>query len=479
MRHGIKIPFGFWALLLGLIPWWAAPRGFLGAENDDALYVLAARALAEGHYRMWFLPGRPPFTDTTPGFPALMLPSAWLAPDNFLAHQLLAAFYLALAAAAVALWFRRRHFVLAAVVLGAAFAFNPLVLSRAGVVMPEAAFILAVLGVLALLPGPGHKTGIALLGAYLIRPAALPLWGAVWLSLALQKRRRDLWGAAVIPVAGFALWSLWARAGGGVQETKELSLLAAALREGRGLELVLANLGQFAETWGRTLLPLPWATRPAAATLAGAGIAAIAARGIGQRLRANRADIVSWFLIASLAMHALWPWWYERYLVALLPFLLEAVAAGLPPAFKARPRAAAVVAGILLGAAFLSQNIPLWRGGEAGRAPTLKNTYAWIQTNSTPADGFASALYARDLLWTGRVFQPLGTAASSEDLAASLKKRRARFVLWERNVDFGLSRNDNALARGLAGTAAALNDTARFHPVYADAAERTTIYEVR
>ena len=474
-----KIPFGFWALLWGLIPWWAAPRGFLGAENDDALYVLAARALAEGHYRMWFLPGRPPFTDTTPGFPALMAPSALLAPDNFLAHQMLAAFYLALAVAAAALWFRRRFSVFAAVVLGAAFAFNPLVLSRAGVVMPEAAFLLAVFAVLALLPGSGLKTGGALLAAYLIRPAALPLWGAVWISLALQKRRRDLWGAVAVPVAGFALWSLWARAGGGVQEAKELPLLAGALRDGRGLELIASNLRQFAATWGQTLLPLPWAKSAVPATIAGGGIAAAAVWGIGRRLRADRADAVSWFLIGSLAMHALWPWWYERYLVALLPFLLAAAAEGLPPALKARPHVVAAVAGAALAAVFLSQNIPLWRGGEAGRAPTLKNTYAWIQSHTTAADGFASALYARDLLWTGRVFQPLGTAASSEDLAASLKKRRARFVLWERNVDFGLTGDGNVLSRGLAGTATALEDTTRFRPVHADEAERTTIYEVR
>jgi hypothetical protein len=317
------------------------------------------------------------------------------------------------------------------------------------------------------------------LGTYLIRPAALPLWGAVWISLAFQKRRRDLWGAVLIPVAGFALWSLWARSGGGVQEAKELPLLAGVFREGRGLELVTANLRQFMETWGRTLLPLPWARNTVLATLAGSGIAAVAVWGTGRRLRADRADAVSWFLIGSLAMHALWPWWYERYLVALLPFLLGAVAAGLSPALKARPRATAVAAGIVLGAAFFSQNIPLPRRGEAGRAPTLKNTYAWIQSNTTPADGFASALYARDLLWTGRVFQPLGTSAAAEDLAASLKKRRARFVLWERQVDFGLTREDNALARGLASTASALDDTARFRPVHTEAAERTTIYEVR
>jgi hypothetical protein len=479
MKRWSKIPFGLWALLLALIPWWAAPRGYLGIENDDALYVLAARALAEGHYRMWFLPGTPPFTDTTPGFPAFLLPAAALAPDSFLAHQLLAALYLALAAGAVALWFRRRYSTRAALTLGAAFALNPLVLSRAGVVMPEPVFLLAALGVFALLPGPGWKTGLALLGAYLIRPAALPLWGAVGLSLALQKRRRDLIAAVSIPAAGFTLWSLWARAGGGVQEAKELPLLGSALGAGRGGDLVVGNLRQILETWGRTLLPLPWALSARAALLAGAVPFACVIAGLHRRLRANRADAVAWFVVGSLAMHALWPWWYERYLVALLPFLLLMAAEGLPAALKARPRATVVGAAAVIAVAFFSQNIPLLRGGEAGRPPALKNTYAWIQDNTTPGDGFASALYARDLIWTGRVFQPVGTAESSEGLAASLKQRRARYVLWEDSVDFGLTRTDNALGRGLAGVGAALKDAGRFRPAHTDPAERTTIYEVR
>ena len=479
MNRWTKIPFGFWALLLALIPWWAAPRGYLGVENDDALYVLAARALAEGHYRMWFLPGAPPFTDTTPGFPAFLLPTAALAPDAFLAHQLLSALYLALAAAAVTFWFRRRFSTLPAVALGAAFALNPLVLSRAGIVMPEPVFVLAVLAVFALLPGPGWKTGLALLGAYLIRPAALPLWGAAGLSLALQKRRRDLIGALAIPLTGFALWSWWARQGGGPQEAKELSLLGAMIDDGRGAALVLANGRQLLETWGRTLLPLPWAKNNLAALLAGAVPAALVLTGLIRRLRAHRADALSWFVIGSLAMHTLWPWWYERYLVALLPFLLRTAAEGLPLALKARPRATALAAGAVIAVAFLSQGIPLLRGDEAGRAPALKNTYAWIRQNTTPADGFASALYARDLLWTGRVFQPLGTADSAEALSASLRRRRARYVLWEEAVDFGLTRTDNALGRGLGNVAAALNDAARFRPAHDEPTERTTIFEVR
>jgi len=46
-------------------------------------------------------------------------------------------------------------------------------------------------------------------------------------------------------------------------------------------------------------------------------------------------------------------------------------------------------------------------------------------------------------------------------------------------VDFGLTRTDNALARGLAGVEAALKDADRFRPVRTDPAERATIYEVR
>ena len=60
----------------------ALPGAYLGYENDDALYVLAARALAEGSYRFGTLPGAPSIIQFPPGLPALLAPFAFVFPDR-------------------------------------------------------------------------------------------------------------------------------------------------------------------------------------------------------------------------------------------------------------------------------------------------------------------------------------------------------------------------------------------------------------
>jgi hypothetical protein len=456
--------------------WLAAPQGPLGKEHDDALYVLAGQSLAGGSYRAWYLPGHPPITQTTPGLPALLWPVAAAAPDALWAYQLLMGLFLALCAPLLWKYFRRRWPAPVALALTLLFALNPLVLSRSGAVMPEAPFLLATLGVLLLFERSGPLLGAGLLAAYLIRPAAIPLWAAVGIALAARRRWKDLAWAAGIPLAGLALWALWCQGRGGVQETSELALLYRSADAATVAAILKTNAANAARVWGQTILPTSLA-QTGAAWGAGAVLSALALIGLGKRFFQRRWDPGLLFLSASLGMHLLWPWWYDRYLLPLLPFLWAAVVAALPERWGSRfPKKVALVLGGIALLAFFAQGIRFFQKGERANRPACSATYDWILAHTALSDRFASPFYARDILQAGRLFQPLPGGDTAADFVAALRARRIAYVLWENNPDFGFSRSDNAVARRLRKNGEALADRRFFQPVFDDPAGNATLY---
>lgn len=468
------LPAWIWVLGLALVPLGLAPQGYVGMENDDALYVLAARALSEGHYRLWFLPGAARLTNATPGFPALLLPAEWIGGEGWLWHQLLSALFLAMAVVLVGRWAQRRFAPGLALALTALFALNPLVLSRTGIVMPEPAFLLITLLILENLNRSGIVVGSGLLAAYLVRPAALPLWLAVWAQAALRRKWSQLPGAVLIPLAGLAAWTLWCRPGGGVQEAREWSVFHDSVHLGR---LALANASAFMAAWGQTVLPLPWA-RGSAALWTGGLLSGLMILGLIRGFRRDPADSARLFLAGSLVMHLFWPWWYERYLIPLLPFLWATLLEAFPSVKEPRVgQRAAIGLGLTAGLIFLSQGIPLIRSSESRRRPALRDTYAWIQAHTTVADGFASALATRDLIHTGRVFQPLPAASTSLEWFQQLERGRIRFILWEDCLELGFSERVNPVAQSLQRNGIWLAERQSFHPVFRNDAEGATLYE--
>jgi hypothetical protein len=198
---------------------------FVGAEHDDALYILGSQALAFGNYTQWFLPGSPRFVNGPPGLPALLLPVGFFAPENLLLYQLMMA---AVASLSVFFFWKATHRYfseITAITLTAFFAANPVFLYRSGMVMPE---------IPALAVGlylwwkqdrlSGWSIGAWLLAAYLIRPASVALWGAVWGTLLIQRQWKKGAFSLVLPLAGLALWSAWCHGYGGLQENKELAV---------------------------------------------------------------------------------------------------------------------------------------------------------------------------------------------------------------------------------------------------------------
>jgi hypothetical protein len=203
-------------------------------------------------------------------------------------------------------------------------------------------------------------------------------------------------------------------------------------------------------------------------------------------LAAAKKDSGSWraadpgdlFFAGSLAMHLLWPWWYDRYWLPLLPFLASALATGIGSWLPRRgERATALALSAFLAWQFAAQGRLWLRPGPDRLRPELSETYAWIRANSSPADGFASLFYARDLLYTGRVFGPPPEADSAAGLRDALARRRQRYVLWQDAPDLGFSLATGGSSRPLA-LGRLLEDPSAFRLVHADARSGARLYEV-
>lgn len=450
-----------------------APAQYFGRQQDDLLYFISAHALAEGHYRLFTSPLMAPLVMITPGFPLLLLPLAWLAPD---AHALAQAFCAVLQAAlpwALYFFLKRRLEPLVALLVALLVASSPILLSQAGTVMSETAYLLSTLALLAALERRGARAelgaGAWLLAATQIRPAGLSLLPGV-----LAGRRRApaplarLLGPAGV---GAALWSLWSwSVSGQVQELQEFRLSYSGRPAGRVLAVAWENLVFYLETWGGSYLPSGWS---GASAWAGLALAALAAAGCRRALRRDPADRASWLLIGAAAMHAVWAWQYERYLIPLLPFLLAAAASILGR--YARPALAALLAAQLL------VHAPRWVGARgAWASPELARSYEFLRTRTRPEEVLASALFVRDGYHAGRPSVPLPDAADADAFASSLRRRRVSLVLWQGQLELGLTAQRSSPLRERVDRAGAHLETRRlFELIHEDREEGSRVYRPR
>lgn len=409
----------------------AFPGQWFGAEGDEALYALLSRSLLRGHYGLGIFPGDPLFSQVTPGWPLLLAPAALVSGDSPLGYQAWSFLWLAACDALAFLWFRRRMGRAQAAALTALFALNPLVVSRAGVVMPELPGLAMVLAVLLMVdrprPAPGLASGAVLAAAYLVRPALLPLCIAVPVAYWLRGLRRDAVASAALAAGTWAAWRLWARWAGGFSDFGE----GMGALSGAGFShfpaVLSHNLLESIRLWGGTMTPA--GGPPAVATALGAAVALLAGFAAARRLR-TRPDAAALFLAGSVLMHLAWPWWYERYLPPLVPFLILG-------AWEGALRLGASRRQILAGAALLAL-IPLpWQAPAVIRRaraaePPMSDTHAFLK--GLPQDRLAvSVMYARDSWYSGRPVLPLPPVGSY------LERLRVGWVLWSEPGDLGSS----------------------------------------
>jgi hypothetical protein len=448
-----------------------APAQYFGRQQDDVLYLVGAHALAAGRYCLLTDPACPPLTMINPLWPALLVPLTWIT-DRTGPFQALSALFLAALPFAVWAWLRRRSDETTALLAAALIASSPLVLSQSGVVMSEAPFTLALLAMLlALDSGRAGMAGLAATALVLTRTAgvaSLPALAAVF----LKKKPRDA-ALALLPAAlALAAWSAWSWShAGSVGKFDMFGLTYGTNPLGKLASVAAANAHYYAAELGGCFMPPSW-TGGGLAFLFGTALAALALRGVITALRARRDDPAAWALLGAAAMHAVWGWQYERYLIPLLPLLLWSLSLGLGRAAKP---ALAVLLVLQLGA----QTLPRLGRPSPWAEPELAKTYAWLAARASPAI-LTSAEPARDGWLTGLPSRPLPLVARDEDFAAALKAARIGYVLRVDGLDYGLEADpDAAPRRELEQIYRRLENPRLFRKLHEEPAERAAVYAPR
>jgi hypothetical protein len=468
-----------WALLalLALFQLLCVPGHYIGHEHDDVQYLLAARSLLEGRYSLGILPGDPPLTIASPGWPLLLTPAAFASGDHPLGYQLWAWGWLVLCDGLLFFWLRRRFGDGLAGAATALFALNPLVLSRAGVLMNEIPYLAFVLcAFLSFERGksiPGWAAGLLLAYSWLIRTASIVLVPPVLGYYALRRRWRDFAAACGMWLGAVVVWKLWSDWGGaGLAESAELA--GTFGRDGLGVlwASLTGNTIKTARLLGGTLLP--WRPYPGTPDLAAAlGFCALAFSGWGLFVRARREgfEVPTAYFVCGVLLHAVWPYWYERYLPPFLPVLIL----GWAHAFeRLRPHRAAVVIALLALSTVPGQGTVLVRRQHLRYRPALSETYAAIREHSPPDALFASAFYCRDAYYAGRPFVPLPTLEGS--LAGHMKSEGVDFILWQGVPDLGSSLGGRyRQAQGLARLQSELEGEG-FSIFYKNLKEKVVVY---
>ncbi|MBK5291355.1 MAG: hypothetical protein JJE04_06750 [Acidobacteriia bacterium] len=222
---------GLILLVLALSPaaylaWSSRDVPHLGYFQDDGLYLIGAKSLAEGSgYRILSLPGQPWQTKYPPLYP-LLLSAAWVAAPNFpgnLPWALLVSWlWLPVLLLLCGLYLRDLAFSTTRIlVLCALLALNPVPAFLSINLMAEVMFAALLLAVLLLAERAGTAgarptlalaAGLLAAAAYLTKTAGIPLLLTVTCGLLWRRRilPASLFLAGMMPAV--AAWILWSRA---------------------------------------------------------------------------------------------------------------------------------------------------------------------------------------------------------------------------------------------------------------------------
>lgn len=458
-----------------------APAQYLGRQQDDIVYVIAAQALTRGRYSLLTTPGTPAIVDYSPGLPLALAPLALLAGDHTLYYQLFCALILAACPWALWFWLRKTKEPASALPVALLFATSPLVLSQSGTVMTEAPYTLLNLALLTWLAGEqgrehGRGSGLApgsvLAYMTLLRSPGLSLWPALLAEPLRQKRWKEsgmLLAAPCLAVVSWLAWCRWNRSYS--PDMAEWSLTYRGQDAGQFFRVAASNLRFYMISLGSCFLPDFWGGATAG-LLAGCAVAAAAFAGAVKSLRRDPAHPAVIMLGTASLMHIFWGWQYERYLLPLLPLVLAFMALGLGKAWR-------IVCLTLLMAQTVF-HVPHWVSGSSWKHPELAQTYDWIKNHTGPGDILSSPLYVRDAFYTGRPSVPLPDRPDSSTFADSLKSHKTRRVLWQERLEVGLSREKGSpISEKLDRVGNHLLDTSRFRLVFEHPGEDARIYEVR
>lgn len=450
----------------------------VGVFQDDGIYTVLARSLAEGRgYRYLQMPGTPNATHYPPLYPVL-LAAIWKLfpafPANIIIFKFVNAAFIGLAA--VFTWvFARRCVSMgarAAALSAAVFAAGTPMVFVGVMVLSEPMFLAALFPVLmaceraarsgsardALVAGAagGLLALIRTLGAVAVPATALVL---VW--------RRRWMAALLVCVAGGLVilpWQLWITANDhGIHPYfmgkygSYGGWLADGVASGgfpwimRQLDLNLRLL--VVQGWEMLgVLPAPAAVRwPATILVTGFFVG-------GWWLLLRRVPVAAWFVVLYLVPVVVWPFAPSRFTFAVWPLIGLAFGLAISGVAEWRPRLprwavaryAGVVAALLLAAgharySFLAYKFGWWTQAQQPVAERAQYLADWVRAN-TPEDVLIAA--EDDLLiylYTGRQAVPLGTFTPNDHVKAQTREfmtETLRGIIREYDADYVLTSTD-------------------------------------
>jgi len=421
--------------LLTVTPW---P---VGVFQDDAIYVVLAKALATGDgFRMINMPGAPHATHFPPGYP-LLLAGLWKLfpsfPDNIVVFKFTNAIFLA-GTAVFTYRFSRTRFALGPV--GASVAaimgtVSVVVLVITGVVLSEPMYVFLMIPTLMVCERAaeeGDARSAALAGALigvlaLVRTVGIFLLPAVLLVLLARRH----WRAAMI-VGATALvfvvpWQMWISAYQGEMPAPFVgkygaygSWLAEGYRGGGWpfARAVLAkNANELFGFLGYITLPVApvWPRFVSLGTVIGVmGIAAYNLRG--------RIPVTLLFLVAYGAVILAWPFEPTRFALVWWPVLAALLVAGTRTLWMWRPRAlparvvriAVAVCIAIIACGYGAYNVrgvrgQWWVNIQSDAGTRAKPIAEWVARATTPDDVVITDHDLIVYLYTGRRAVPTAT----------------------------------------------------------------------
>lgn len=467
-------------LLVLILGYWRMVPEVCGAFHDDAIYVITAKALAQGQgYRLIYLPHAPIQTKYPILYPALLAVvwKLWPSfPDNLLLMKWLSLLSGAATIGLSYLYFVRFGYFSRSVAAVSALvcATSPIFLYFSTQTLSEIPFALLVILALwtfeAQMQEPsGQGTGQFFLGVLLALPFLCRTVGVtlVCAALCIQYRRgRTLRWMALGMTAVMLPWVVWMSAGLGSWNREPVSgyytdyvswwgamgwamafrilwqnliniLIASATVSLEGLNVILKSIN----LWGWFFLTYFLGSIPLIVLIT--------------KLRTWR--LLPFLMISYLLLILLWPWPPFRFLVPILPFLLgyffEGVSSFLQR-WKIRTGYLFLVGLLLVATNFavlswyvqetrkfdypyiaLAQNPASWA--------SYKDIFAWLRAHSQPEDVIASMEDPMIFLYTGRrAIRPfkiapgllgygdeLNTYGSPEDLFETLKAYKVRYLV--------------------------------------------------
>ncbi|HUF31551.1 MAG TPA: hypothetical protein VMM77_12940 [Gemmatimonadaceae bacterium] len=342
------------AIVMHAVLSWIVRARHLGTGNDDAVYLLLARALREGHYRELFYVGSPIHSQYPPGYPAFL---AMLGAPSDGALGLVIAANILLSCTALALLFdvMRRWSAPLAVVAVAVLALNPWLVAASSRVQSEPLFMAAVmLALWALRPSADSRHRwiaiTAVIVAALTRSAGVTIVAGILAHFLLARAWKAAFALTLVATLTIVPWIGWTVlapqkivgrsyiADAFVQLPRDYRGEQAALSESRSLSRAVSlgrtlvrrvarNTPAYLTRSLPTVLAIP--TVPGtvvdnAAWLLGMLAALLA--GVATAMRRWRPAVL--VLAAYALLLVIWPYVIGRFVVPLLPVLIAVMLLG-------------------------------------------------------------------------------------------------------------------------------------------------------